>query len=166
MIRQEKYNGRVNIITPDITNLFALYDRIPAKQCTSLHNATEGLWDDTNLSVAYFSKENIQIVQNGIRAGVYHKSKGQYIIAPQNCDTIKIIMRSVFLQSATNQPTHIAEQIENLNKMVINYCIEALYGEVQGYYKYLSDASTLVVPLSNPIMTDNNDRELEFKRWF
>jgi hypothetical protein len=96
-------NGRIDILNPpDISNLFAMYDKIPANQCTSLRNATIGQWDETQLSRAFFSEQNIQIIQDGIRAGVYKKSNGQYTVGPQDCEAIKIIMRSTFLSYATN----------------------------------------------------------------
>jgi hypothetical protein len=161
-----KYNGRVDIKSPNTSKLFTMYDKIPAHQCTTFRNPTEGLWDDTMLSTTFFSYENIQIIQNGIRAGVYKKSNGQYTIGPQDCDSLKIVMRSVFLQYAANKMQHISEQVEALNQMVLNYCIQQVYGEAQGYMKYLDDASTLVVPIAPPVMANNTDRELEFKTWF
>jgi hypothetical protein len=159
-------NGRVNIQSPNTNNLFAMYDKIPAHQCSTFRNPTEGLWDDTNLSIAFFSKENIQAIQNGIRYGVFHKSKGQYTIAPQDCDSLKIIMRSVFLQYSANQMDNISKQINELNKMVLNYCIPQVYSEAQAYMKYISDVSTLAIPIAHPVMANNNDRELVFERWF
>ena len=55
-------NGRVDLLNPpDISSLFAMYDKIPANQCTTFRNATLGQWDETPLSEAFFSKENIQI---------------------------------------------------------------------------------------------------------
>jgi len=159
-------NGRVDIKTPNTSDLFKMYDKIPANQCVTFRNPTEGLWDETRLSVVFFSKENIQILQNGIRAGVYKKSNGQYTIGPQDCDSLKIIMRSVFLQHAANQVNNIPEQINQLNKMVLNYCIEQVYSEAQGYMKYIDDASTLVVPIAHPVMADNTDRQLLLKSWF
>ena len=124
--------------------------------------------DRDNFDIAFngFSKENIQILQNGIRAGVYHKSNGQYVIGPQDCDSLKIVMRSVYLQNAANQPNNITQQVAELNKIVLNYCIQQVYSEAQGYLKYIDDASTLVVPIAHPVMADNSDRELEFKTWF
>ena len=159
-------NGRVDIKTPSTSSLFEMYDKIPANQCATFRNATEGLWDETYLSQAFFSKENIQILQNGIRAGVYKQSNGQYLVAPQDCDSLKIIMRSVYLQHSANQMDNIRQQISELNKIVLDYSIKQVYSEAQGYMKYLDDASTLVVPIAHPVMTDNTDRELEFKRWF
>lgn len=159
-------NGRVNIKSPDTSALFQMYDKIPANQCVTFRNATEGLWDETSLSQVYFSQQNIQIVQNGIRAGVFKRSNGQYTIGPQDCDSLKTVMRSVFLQYSANQPTNITQQIEQLNKIVLDYCIQQVYSEAQGYMKYIDDASTLVVPLAHPVMTSNNDRQLELKSWF
>ena len=159
-------NGRVNIKTPETSNLFKLYDKIPVNQCTTFRDPTEGLWDSTILSQTFFSQENIKIIQNGIRSGVYYKSNKQYLIGPQDCDSLKIIMRSVFLQNSTNQTGNIKEQIIQLNKMVLDYSIQQVYSEAQGYMKYIHDISTLVVPIAHPVMANNNDRQLEFKKWF
>ena len=159
-------NGRIDIKSPNTSSLFQMYDKIPANQCVTFRNPTEGLWTDTSLSNTFFSQQNIQILQNGIRAGVYQKSNGQYTIGPQDCDSLKIVMRSVYLQNSANQPNNITQQVFELNKIVLNYCIQQVYSEAQGYLKYIDDASTLVVPIAHPIMTDNSDRELEFKTWF
>lgn len=159
-------NGRVNIKSPNTSALFEMYDKIPANQCVTFRNATEGLWNETSLSQAFFSHQNIQIIQNGIRAGVYEKSNGQYLIGPQDCDSIKIVMRSVFLQYSANQPTNLTQQIAELNKIVLNYCIQQVYSEAQGYMKYVDDVSTLVVPIAYPVQASNTDRQLELKSWF
>ena len=159
-------NGRVDIKSPNTSTLFQMYDKIPANQCVTFRNATEGIWTSDSLSNAFFSEQNIQIIQNGIRAGVYHRSNGQYFIGPQDCDSLKIVMRSVFLQNSANQPNNITQQIAQLNKIVLEYCIQQVYSEAQGYMKYISDASTLVVPISHPVMANDNDRQLELKPWF
>jgi hypothetical protein len=159
-------NGRVDIKSPNTSTLFKMYDKIPSNQCVTFRNAVEGIWTPNALSEAYFSKENIQIIQNAIRAGIYYKSNGQYIIGPQDCEPLKIIMRSVYLTHAANQSTNITAQIEQLNKIVLNYCIQQVYGEAQGYIKYIDDVSTLVVPIALPVCPNNSDRTLEFKHWF
>ena len=164
-------NGRIDIINktqgPDISKLFRMYDKIPANQCVTFREPTLGQWDETPLSKAYFSKENIQIIQNGIRAGVYDKSNKQYLVAPQDCDTLKIIMRSVFLQHATNQPDNISGQIKELNKIVLDYCIFHVYSEAQSYMKYLHDVSTLAVPLATPIVESQKDKNnYLMPKWF
>ena len=162
-----KSNGRVNILGPNLENRFAMTDRIPlnVKQ-NSFRDAMTGNWYDTQLSVAFFSDANIQILQNGIRAGVYNKSKQQYVIAEQNNDELKIIMRSIFLQYAKNLPENIPQQINELNAQVLVFSINQVYGEADGYMKYKRDASTLVVPLAMPILAYSNDKQLELKPWF
>lgn len=159
-------NGRVNIKSPNTSALFQMYDKIPANQCVTFRNAVEGIWNDTPLSATFFSQQNIQILQNGIRAGVYHRSNGQYVIGPQDCDSLKIVMRSVYLQHSVNQPNNIQHQIAELNKIVLDYCIQQVYSEAQGYMKYIDDASTLVVPIAHPVQSSNKDRQLELKSWF
>lgn len=164
-------NGRVDIINrtqgPDISNLFAMYDKIPANQCATFREPTLGQWDETPLSKTYFSKENIQIIQNGIRAGVYQKSNQQYVIGPQDCDALKIIMRSVFLQHAANQSQNISGQIQELNKIVLDYCIFHVYSEAQGYMKYLYDVSTLAVPMATPVVETQKDKNnYLMPKWF
>lgn len=153
------YNGRVNIIqTPDISKLFDMYDKIPANQCTTYRDALIGQWDETPLSKAYFSKENMQIIQNGIRAAVYYKSNQQYIVEPVDCDKLKTVMRSVYLTHSANQPYNIPQQIEQLNKIVMDYCVFQVYSEAQGYINYRRDVSTLAVPLSTPIVERQKDK--------
>jgi hypothetical protein len=159
-------NGRIDIKTPNTSKLFQMYDKIPANQCVTFRNATEGLWTSTDLSQAFFSLQNVQMIQNGIRAGVYNRSNGQYVIGSQDCDSLKIVMRSVFLQYSANQPHNITQQITDLNKIVLEYCVQQVYSEAQGYMKYVSDVSTLVVPIAHPVMSSNNDRQLELKSWF
>ena len=159
-------SGRVDIKSPSTCDLFKMYDKIPANQCATFRSPTEGLWDDTKLSEVFFSNYNIQILQNGIRAGVFQRSNGQYTIGQQDCDSLKIVMRSVFLQNASNKPFNIKGQVEQLNNIVLNYCIQQVYSEAQGYMKYLDDASTLVVPLANPMVESTYDKQLELKPWF
>jgi hypothetical protein len=163
---EQMLNGRVNILQPDTKAQFAMYDRIPAHQPSSYRDALQGNWKDSPLSLAYFSKQNIIILQNAIRRGVYEKSKGQYLVGNQSEDVLKVIMRSTFLQYSANMPDKIQEQITSLNKIVCDYCIKQVYGEAQGYQQYLYDASTLVVPIERPVLSSTEDKTLEWKRWF
>ena len=160
-------NGRVDILQPDPSLQFSLYDKIPCdSKSTEYRDALKGNWKESPLSLTFFSAQNIQILQNGIRAGVYNLSKGHFTISPQCTDTLKIIMRSVFLSYSANKPDNISSQVSALNQIVLDYCIPQVYGEAQGYMKYLEDASTLVVPISHPVKSDVKDKTLSEKIWF
>lgn len=158
-------NGRVNILGDNTQYQFTLFEN--PGQPTTYNEAMTGNWDDSLLSKAYFSGENIQIIQNGIRAGVYKVSKGRYNVAPQDETNLKIVMRSIFLQNAKNDARPIAEQISELNGHVLAYCIKNVCGEATAYIKYKHDVSTLAVPEARPTFVSvKGDKQLELKPWF
>ena len=68
-----RYNGRVNLMEePDPAIQFQLAEKVAIKnKATEYRGAIVGEWEDNMLSQVFFSAENIQILQNGIRAGVY-----------------------------------------------------------------------------------------------
>ena len=146
---------------------FTMSDRIPVNSTNySCRDAMTGNWYNTELSNAFFSGKNMQILQNGIRAGVYNKSNQQYVVGAQNLDELQIIMRGLFLQYAKNQPTGIAQQINDLNKIVLDYSVNQVWSEAEGYMKYKRDASTMWTPMKMPILSYSNDKQLELKKWF
>ena len=107
----------------------------------------------------------MQIIQNGIKAGVYKKSNGKYILPNQNVDSLKIIMRSRYLEYASYNSELITEEIERLNNIIIDYCVPLLYSESVAYEKYCEDQSTLVVPLALPKQNDRDYKHLELSRF-
>lgn len=163
-----RFNGRVNIVEPESPDaVFKMQERLAVKnKITEYRNPLSGIWEDNILSKVFFSVENIQILQNGIRAGVYEMSGKKFFIAPQNVDTLKIIMRSTYLQYSEHREYDITGQVERLNHLVLNYCIPTVFSEAVGYEKYRLDQSTLVVPLVWPKNHDREYKQLELKRWF
>lgn len=159
-------NGRIDIEGPNISVRFGMMDKIPVNDCSSFRDALIGNWNDSPMSIAFFSGKNIQIIQNGIRAGVYKRSNGAYIISPQDCDIIKTIMRSMYLQHAVNLNCNYTEQIAALNKLVVDYAIDQIYGEVDGYLKYKRDASNMYTIMPYPTLATTKAKTLELKKWF
>ena len=131
-----------------------------------VQDALVGNWESTPLSDSYFSKENMELLQNGIRAGVYKKSDQRHIIGLQDCDTLRIIMRSIFLQFSGNMKDEITKQLEALNMLVLNYSIPQVFGELEGYIRYREDVSKLPVPLAMPTASSYRTNTLELKKWF
>ncbi len=168
MLDLARYNGRVNLMDmPDPNVQFAMAERVAVKnKATEYRAPLIGEWEETPLSRAYFSAENVQIIQNGIRAGVYEMSKKQFTVLPQNVDTIKIIMRSIYLQYAEHMPTGSAKQIAVMNKLVLDYAVPYVFGEATAYVKYMEDVSTLATPFDLPTKIDKDYKNLESKREF
>ena len=156
-------NGRIDLTTSG-TPLF-LQDKIATDDKTNYYTTIKHTLQPSNLSQLFLSHQNINIIQNGIKAGVYIISKKKYIIDRQSNDVLNSIMSSVFLEYSLHQPDNLTQQITDLNKIVIDYCVPKIYGEIKGYLQYKYDASTLVVPLANPLSTYNN-KELVLKHFF
>jgi hypothetical protein len=160
-------NGRIDIEGPSPSAQFALFDKMPiSSQCTSFTDAMTGNWIDTPMSLAFFSDKNMQIIQNGIRAGVYNESGGKYDIGPQDCDSLKMIMRAIYLESAMNQPTNITEQIASLNGLVCNWCTPRLISEARAYINYKRDVSNMYTLIPPPTLSTMKGKTLELKPWF
>lgn len=170
ILDMERYNGRINLMDlPKDDVRFQMYEKIAIKnKATEYREPVAGILEDNLLSKVFFSSGNIQILQNGLRAGVYAMSGNRKIVVPpQNIDHLKIIMRSYYLQYAEHRnDVSITAQVEELNKMVLDYIVPLVYNEYIGYMKYIQDQSTLVQPLAAPQLVDKDYKQLEFKTFF
>lgn len=158
------HNGRVIIQEPNALTQMGLYDKIPAKD-TPYNDALCGIYYNTELSNLFFSVQNQDYLQDGIRYGVYNKSKGNFVIGKQDYDVLKTIMRSIFLTYSTNSPKDIKQQIKSLNDRVLEYSIKSVYSEALQYKGYIKDITTLANPISHPVLARVNDKQLQEKPW-
>ena len=60
-------NGRVNIMDQNTTAVFTLSDHIPVDDKSDFREALNGSWNNTPLSLSFFSSKNINMLQNGLR---------------------------------------------------------------------------------------------------
>jgi hypothetical protein len=165
ILNMQTYNGRVNIAEPDPTALFRMQEKIAqSNKSTSYYSALAGnSWENNLLAQVFFSQENVQILQNGLRAGVYAMSNNTLVVPPQNVDQLKIIMRSTYLQNAEHRMDQITAEVERLNKMVLDFAVQRVYREAIGYQRYIQDQSTLVMPMDRPVRPDRVYKQLELK---
>jgi hypothetical protein len=167
ILDNQKYNGRVNIAEPEDPFVrFKMQERIANKnKASNYFDALTGNLEWNVLAQVYFSAENIQIIQNGLRAGVYAMSDKKLNVPPQNIDTLKIIMRSIYLQHARHLPTDITGQVSDLNQLVLDFAIPSVFNEAVGYMKYTQDQSSLIVPLELPKNIDRQFKQLQPQPW-
>ena len=124
-----------------------------------------GNFEKTPLNQAFFSQANFQILQNSIRYTVYLKS-GK-IIDPVSTDDLFMVMRAIFLQYSRNLPTNIPQQIQELNDRVTAWCTPKILAEVSMYTTYLTDISSMPVPLTHPVnQSPAGTKSLPFKPFF
>ena len=95
-------NGRVNILGHNPADRFLLYEKPKDYKATPYTNALIGNFQATLLSKAFFSADNVEILQNAIVAGVFEKSNKRFRIGYQDEDTLKTIMRAMYLQYSKN----------------------------------------------------------------
>ncbi len=159
-------NGKVNIMGPNTSTLFSMMDKIPINTNTNYQNVLAGNFQRSPLSDSYFSKQNIQYIQNGIRQGVYDKSQRRISVDQQPEDQIVMVMRSMYLQYSKNLDTNIETQVKDLNRLVLNFCVNNVFNEAVAYLKYREDASTMHIPIIHPIYSNKTNKVLEQKPWF
>lgn len=162
------YNGRINLVQPPSKDLvFQMMEKIELKnKPTDYRDALTGTWEHNALEAAFFAAENIQNLQNTMKSSIYKLSNNRYVLPNQNTDNLKIIMRGMYLQHAQHLPDGIAQQVERLNKLVLEYVIPNLYNESIAYEKYLRDQSTLVMPLPLPLQPNRDYKQLELKPYY
>lgn len=111
-----------------------------------------GIQEETLLSFLFFSKKNIEIIQNLIRKKIYDMSNNEYVIGYQNSDELLIIMRSIYLEYSKNvqDVNYITPQIKYLNKKVVDDVIPNILSAIKLYVKFLNDSSTPYHTMEHP----------------
>lgn len=165
--RNPHANGRVDLTQPPLPP-FMMSDKIPTTESTGYEEALVGNEESSVLSKVFFSKENVERLQKLMQYRVYTLSKQRYQIGYQNEDTLKIIMRGIYLQNSHRLNSRdVSRQIQELDHLVLDHAVPQLMNEVEAYLKYRHDASTLPVPLEHPqLITEKGKAPLEWKGWF
>ena len=148
-------NGRVNLSAPPgaggTVDVPGFSHRTSTEEKFA-GDALRGNWEVNALSDAFFSRENLKIIQNKLRKDVYNRSGSKkYIIDDQSADELTIIMRSIYLQYAKNLPHDIPGQVEDLNQKVADWSVPHILSAVDHYHYYLNDISHMPVPLARSV---------------
>lgn len=124
-----------------------------------------GNWDHTVLSDTFFTRSNVDVIQRDIRNLVYRMSGPQkYVIDDQDVDELKMVMRAMYLQYSKNNTFNVEGQLQELNKLVVEWAAPRIMSEIQAYNYYLNDISHLPVPLQQPLnMSSAGTRSLPFQ---
>ena len=143
-------NGRVTLTDNNMKDM-KMIDKNNETMNNFQVEALYGIQETSKLNQLFFSKKNMDIIQNMIRYNVYIKSDNKYIIDRQSDIELEIVMRSIYLQHSPNRPDKIKEQIEYLNKLVADWCTEQIIPEVQQYYGYIKEIEYMPVPMDLPL---------------
>jgi hypothetical protein len=140
------FNGRINIMDEFKKfkkNIIVKESVLSEDNANSMSRNLE----HSSLSRKFFSNDNINVIHKKIIIGVYQKSNKKYSISKQNERELLIIMRSYYLQFGKNLNTNIQQQVDTLNKMVIDWSVDEIIKNIEQYMIYKQTASTLPIPM-------------------
>jgi len=149
-------NGRVRDATKDTPN--TVPTNLPpvglVMDQDDQDTAIKGILEENAVTTILFSKMNMKVLQDGIRYGVYQRTK--QMIGEQSPNELYVVMRSIMLQYANFQTSSdaIVEEIRRLNTKVLIYCIENVSSNVLQKVQYLKDIQNLPVPIDRPSYVD------------
>lgn len=103
--------------------------------------------ENNKISNIYFSRVNIDALQQGIRYLVWKNSKNKYVIGKQSEVQLQVIMRSIYFQYSKNLDYDILAQVKELNQKILDYVVPNIIIEIEQYNYYIKDISALPVPL-------------------
>lgn len=143
-------NGRVTLTKKDVKDMKMI--DIEGETMNNFQvEALYGIQETSQLNQLFFSKKNMENIQNMIRYNVYLKSDKKFIIDKQSDIELEIIMRSIYLQHSPNLPNKTKEQIEYLNKLVSDWCVEQIIPEVNQYIGYIKEIEYMPLPIDLPL---------------
>jgi len=134
MNKDSKYNGRIFFKENEFTPGYELYEGSNEPQ-NCFQDSVSTIQEMTPLSQAYFSKKNIDKLQQQIITEVRIKNN-DYNIGRQSDLQLQIIMRSLFLSYSKNNNNNIQKQIDDLNSMVVEDCVNKIIPEIKQYLHY------------------------------
>ncbi len=127
----------------------------------------KGIFQNTPLSCAFLSKQNIDSLQTNIRYSVWLKTNKKHVIGKQSDKELNIIMRSVYLQYSKNLPNNILAQVKELNKIVLDYAVDKIIVQLKQYIEYQKHINGKREILPHSInMSSRGSKQLSIKPWF
>ena len=145
-------NGRVTLNSKeDIIKDFPMIQHGNEKMKNFQVEALYGIQETSPLNQLFFSKKNMDIIQNMIRYNVFIKSESRFVIDRQSDIELEIVMRGIYLQYSPNLQTNIKEQLEYLDKLVTDYAVAQIIPEVEQYFGYMKEIEYMPQPIDLPI---------------
>ena len=144
-------NGRVTLNNNEVIKDMNMFENENQVQNNFQVEALYGIQETSKLNQVFFSKINLNRIQDIIRYKVYEKSDKKYVIDKQSDVELEIVMRSTYLQHSPNLPNKIKEQIDYLNGFVSDWCVEQILPEVQQYFGYIKEIENMPMPIDLPL---------------
>jgi len=155
-------NGLVrNMNTPSTLSIFSSDGDIYSEYDNYNEYSLKGIQESSPMSIIFFSDSNVEAIQKTIRFDIY-KSK-QRIISEQSPNELYTVMRSIYLQHANSRSStnQFMENLQKLNKMVVDYCVQNVSDQMEQYSNYILKISSLPPPMQRPRYSPNKNTTVD-----
>lgn len=116
------------------------------------YNILNGIQERNVFNTLFFSKTNIDNIQNSIINGIF-KRTGK-VIEHQKEYTIATIMRGIYLQEGGKTPANkekYTEEFERLNSLVTRYAIDKIEPNIKQQIDYIKDIYSPLKVIDRPL---------------
>ena len=138
-------NGRISNLEGNNLISYDFFNETRSDPNAFRTQAIKNIHSESRVSNLFFSKENMDILQDGIRFVVFKKTKE--VISKQSEPELQVIMRSIYLQYSKNLNTNIIEQVKDLNSKVLDYTVSYIANQIHNYKIYTNDITNMPIPL-------------------
>lgn len=153
-LTSEINTGLVRDITRDMSDEELLEDTVIFN--TEKQDSIKGILENSDVNRIFFSKANIEALQQLIRYRVY-QSNNEAIISIQSEEQLFIIMRSILLQYGNMVTPEPVEEVKRLNNILVNKITNKMNSEVAGYVGYIVDLEKNVDLMPRPEYLNKNN---------
>ena len=141
--------GAINSLAINDNNVYAT-----KQSCTDDDNYADLMKE------AFFSLENMDIIQNRIIKTVFYKSNQTLRINKIKSETLIQIMNHMWTNFCRFLPYDLTEQIDDLDQKVVDYAVPLLLKESEFYFNYLRDSDRSNLPiLERPLMISKGRKQ-------
>lgn len=102
---------------------------------------------DTPLNTAFFAKPNVDMLQQTIQERIQQQLG--VLLDRQSDWELLLVMRRVYLETADNWPSNVAQEVYRLNSLVLQISVAAISKNVTAYVTYRNKLP-VALPLPNP----------------
>ena len=113
-----------------------------------------------DLETTFFSDENIDLINKQLIISVFKKTNGEFKISTQKKEDLIIVMRYTFIEYAKHLPYDIANQIRELNCIVVGQIIPNIITQITQRKEYLRVISEPREILPLPMSESTSNRLL------
>jgi hypothetical protein len=135
---------------------YKLIDEAPTSCRNDIANDIIKNIQETNpLAQAFFSRDNINHLQDLIIKIIYKRSRGAWTISRQSDNELAVIMRSIYLQKAQHIENDVLGEVADLNKQVLLYAVPKISSKIEQNLGYQRDRGATYDPFTRGELASN-----------